>query len=160
MHEDHAKEQYFFDHPTRARLARVASRFERPVLLCCPMVGQALHEQGKRVAVLDVDERFGHLPGFVRWDAYRPTPLPFEPDLVLVDPPFKKVRPDQLFAAVRTLSRGRTDVSLAVVMSEDREEALLGTFAAFGLRATDVRPGYVSVPATVPIRLYANFDVE
>lgn len=105
MQEEHAREQYFFDAPTLDRLATFVERFERPCLLCAPMLGRTLHDRGRAVATLDVDERFAHLAEFRRWDLYRPTPLPERYDLILCDPPFFNVSLSQLFAALRLLAQ-------------------------------------------------------
>ena len=55
MHENHAREQYFFDAPTLDALAVFVATFERPCLLCAPMLGRVMHERGRKVRVLDVD---------------------------------------------------------------------------------------------------------
>ena len=163
MHEDHSKEQYFFDAPTVAKLASFVRQYERPVLLCCPMVGRKLHEDGIDVPTLDLDERFSDLPGFVRYDVYRPSALPrgwVKPDLLLIDPPFFKVRPDQLFHAVRHLT-GDWSTPLMVASNPTRAPAFVGTFTLFGLRPTGYRPTYVTVPNGVGIEfLGANIPQD
>lgn len=148
MHEDHKREQYFFDAPTVARLGKFVQGFQNPALLCCPMVGQWLHERRVTVPVLDVDERFRHLPGFVRWDVYQPTPIKgwMKPDIILIDPPFFKVRPDQLFNAVRQLACGDTRVGLLIASNPSRAPAFAGTFSLYGLRPSGYLPTYVTVP--------------
>jgi hypothetical protein len=163
MHEDHKREQYFFDAPTVTKLAAFVRQFERPALLCCPMVGKALHEQGTRVPILDVDERFAYLPSFVRFDVYQPVPPRgwVEPDFILIDPPFFKVRPDQLFNAVRHLTRGDLGVGLLIASNPARAPAFLGTFTLFGLQPSGYRPSYVSVDDDVGIEfLSANIPQD
>ena len=158
--ELHAREQYFFDADTLEALADFVGRFERPCLLCAPMLGRALHERGRDVRVLDVDRRFADLPGFVEWDLYRPRHLDEAFDLVLCDPPFFNVSLSQLFTAVRLLCR--FDLSHRVMISFPlrRSRALLGTFAPFGLAPTGYSPGYLTVQrcAKNDIEFYANFD--
>lgn len=187
MHEDHSKEQYFFDTPTVVRLAAFVHQFERPLLVGCPMVAQhAWEEDGDVVPVLDVDERFSDLPGFLKWDIYRPQALgavfrgeewgakghihtvtgvdiktrgmaPFVPDLILIDPPFYKVRADQLFNAVRILTGGDVTTPLMIASNPAMSRAFVGTFAAFGLHPSGYRPSYVTVSDTVGIEfLSAN----
>jgi hypothetical protein len=160
VHENHQLEQYFFAPPTLDGLADLVAPFRDPLLLCCPMLGRHLQSRGRAVRTLDLDERFATLPGFVRWDVHRPEPLPGTdvPDLVVVDPPFTRVRLDQLFLALRVLTRGDDTVPLLVAWPVDRASALLGTFAASGLRPTGIRPVYVSVSDAIGIELYSNLD--
>jgi len=47
-----------FDAATLDALATFVATFERPGLLCAPMLGRVLHERGLKPRVLDVDERF------------------------------------------------------------------------------------------------------
>src|SRR5262245_58164630 len=135
LHENHQREQYFFARPTLERLSLLVEGYHHPVLLCCPMVGRHLWEEHKRaVTVLDVDERFSFLPGFVSWDLYHPTPLPFVPDLLVIDPPFHMVRLDQLFLAIRTLVHGQMGLPMLITSLPERVDALVGTLCASGLR--------------------------
>lgn len=158
MQELHQREQYFFDLPALERLASVVDRFQRPALLCTPMLGRFLHERGRTVTVLDLDTRFSDLPGFQRWDIHRPEWLGYKPDLILCDPPFYTVKLDRLFRAIRVLTGHDLTVPLALSWLVRREEALLGTFAPFGLQATPYRPSYVTVPERVEIQFYASGD--
>ncbi len=160
--EDHQREQYFFDRPTVARLADMVDAHARPVCLCVPMVARELARRGRAVKLLDVDARFAQLPGFTRWDLYRPSPLPELPDLVLSDPPFTLVRLSQLFTAIHTLCRGELRTRVAIVWPTARALDITGTFAPFGLRATGFEPGYVSVRPIEENRasLFANFELD
>ena len=191
MHEDHSREQYFFDAPTVAKLIAFVHQFERPLLVGCPMVAKVMWEEdGDVIPVLDVDDRFSDLPGFVKWDIYRPQALgsvfqgeewgpkglihtetgveikrrgmaPFTPDLILVDPPFYKVRPDQLFSAIRILTWGDTDTPLMIASNPARASAFAGTMALFGLKPSGFKPGYVSVSPAADIEFLAgNISVD
>ena len=161
MDERHEREQYFFDAGTVGRLADLVASFERPCCLCAPMVGRELHRRGRTVRVLDVDERFADLPGFVTWDLYRPRHLDEQFDLVLCDPPFFNVSLSQLFTSVRLLCH--FDLSKPVMISYPvrRSRAVLATFAPFGLRPTGYHPGYQTVQKCEKneIEFYANFDL-
>ena len=160
--ERHDREQYFFDPPTLSALADVVARYERPCLLCAPMLGRALQRRGRTVRVLDVDERFANLPGFTRWDLYRPQHLDESFDLVLCDPPFFNVSLSQLFTAIRLLCG--FDLTLAVMISYPvrRSSAILGTFAPFGLRPTGFRPQYLTVQKCEKneIEFFSNFELH
>jgi Probable N6-adenine methyltransferase len=162
MEERHEREQYFFDAATVRVLADFVGSFERPCCLCAPMVGRELHRRGRAVRVLDVDERFADLSGFLAWDLYRPRHLDEEFDLVLCDPPFFNVSLSQLFSAVRVLCHFDLTKPVMISYPARRSRAILGTFAPFGLRPTGYRPGYQTVQKCDKneIEFYANFDAD
>ena len=165
MHEDHAKEQCFFTEDTRRRLAALAHEHKgMPLLLCCPMVGQTLTTLYREPIIsLDVDDRFRGWPGFQVWDIYRPKRLAvYEPTLIICDPPFNKVRMDQLFTAIRELTPYRPvdTVKLLIAIDPAHAGALVGTFAMYGLRPTGFSPEYITVSPAVGIEFYSNLSDE
>lgn len=165
MHEDHAKEQYFFTDDTRRRLACVAQAHQgMPLFLCCPTVGVTYTEMFKEPSIsLDSDQRFKHAWGFHVWDLYRPKRLSvYEPTLIICDPPFNKVRMDQLFAAIRELTPYRpvNTVKLLIAIDPAHAGALMGTFAMYGLRPSGFSPSYVTVSPEVGIEFYSNLSDE
>jgi len=110
MYELHEQEQYFFDRPTLAHLSTFVARFPHPCCLCAPLLGKTLVDRGTQVTILDVDERFAALPGYRRYDLYRPEWLGEEFGLIICDPPFYKVSLSQLFSTIRTLTADLTRV--------------------------------------------------
>lgn len=165
MHKDHAKEQYFFTEGTRRRLARVAQAHQgMPLFLCCPTVGVTYTEMFKEPSIsLDSDPRFKGGWGFHIWDLYRPKRLAvYEPTLIICDPPFNKVRMDQLFAAIRELTpyRAVNTVKLLIAIDPAHAGALTGTFAMYGPRPTGFFPSYVTVSPAVGIEFYSNLSDE
>ena len=159
--EHHHREQYFFDGQTLGELANFIGLFQSPCCLCAPMLGRELHHRGRKVAVLDVDQRFGDLPGFVEWDLYRPKHLDQEFDLIVCNPPFFKVSLSQLFTAVRLLCHFNLTRQVMISYPLRRRNAILGTFAPFNLAPTGYRPGYLTVRQCEKndIEFYANFDL-
>lgn len=159
MQENHKAEQYFFDGPTLARLARCVLQFKQPVLLCAPMLGQYLWERNPKhqVTVLDIDTRFAHLPGFQQWDIHRPKPLGFKPDLILCDPPFNTVKMDRLYKAFMVLTGQDTTCPLIMSWVSRREQDVLGAFSRFNLQPTDFYPSYVTVGPEAGIRFYSSW---
>lgn len=145
MYELHENEQYFFDEPTLETLAAWVQTFFNPCCLCVPLLGRKLIERGVPVTILDVDERFSDLPGFRRYDLYRPAWLGEEFGLIICDPPFWKVSLAQLFTAIRTLSRNDYTQPLFISYLRRRQSNLLGTFARFNLAPTGYCPGYQTV---------------
>ena len=122
------------------------------------MLGRALAEQNHHVHILDIDQRFADLPGFLYYDIYNPTWLNEQFDIIICDPPFFNVSLSQLFSALRLLSRHNLKQELAIAYLKRRESAILGTFAKFNLAATDYRPGYVTVQKNKrnEIEFYSN----
>ena len=147
MYELHENEQYFFDGPTLNHLADFVQQFSSPCCLCAPLLGQELAKRGVRVSILDIDERFASMPGFRRYDVYRPEWIGEEFDLVLCDPPFFKVSLSQLFSAIRILSRHDYQQPLLISYLRRRMDNLLGTFARFNLAPTGYCPLYQTVRA-------------
>jgi hypothetical protein len=161
MDERHEHEQYFFLPETTAHLADFAARFDHPCCLCAPTVGVALVELEVETRLLEIDERFAPIQGFLRYDIYRPRPLDETFGLILCDPPFVKVGLDQLFAAVRMLARGDFQQPLLICHPRKRAADLIGTFARFGLVATGYVPRYQTVQAgSDDIEVYGNLSPE
>lgn len=160
MEERHEREQYFFDQPTLDAVADLLEPLGRVCLLCAPMVGVEMEDRGCDSIVLDLDERFSHLRGFRRWDIYRPTYLAERFDVIFADPPFFNVSLSQLFAAIRLLSHHDFSQRVMVGYLTRRANALLATFAPFGLRPTGIRPTYKTVDTAErnKIELFANFQ--
>ncbi len=161
MEEQHNNEQYFFDQPTVDLVADLLEPFERPCVLCAPMVGVELEDRGSDVVTLDIDERFAALRSFRSWNLYRPERLEERFGVVFCDPPFFKASLSQLFRALRVLAHFDFAQPIAVSYLARRGEALLSTFAPFGLQQVAFDLGYRTVKRCEKndIRLYANFDV-
>ena len=161
MQERHDREQYFFDEATLATLAELLEPYRRPCLVCCPRLGERLHAGGRPAAVLDVDERFAHLPGFVRWDLHAPRPLAEPCDAIVCDPPFFGVPLRTLDRSLKLLAGYDVRTPLAVGYLRRRRRVLLRAFASWGLVETPLRLTYATVEDCDrnDIRLYANFPV-
>jgi hypothetical protein len=165
--ENHQQEQYFFDARTITELSALLDGFANPCCLCAPMLGAELHRRGRGadsggvVRVLDIDERFAHLPGFVRWDLRRPRYLAERFGVIFVDPPFFGLSLGRLRRAVRTLAGFDPGVRLAITYLHRRRDAILGAFAPFNLRPTGYFPRYASVQDSSRnrIELFANFEL-
>jgi hypothetical protein len=162
MYEQHQREQYFFDPATITHLADFVQGFAQPCCLCTPMVGRELVRRSVNVTILDSDKRFSDLPGFQRYDLYRPVWLGQPFDLILCDPPFFNVSLSQLFQTIRLLSRYDTNQPLLICYLKRREANLLGTFATFNLQPTGYNPSYLTVQAVDrnEIEFYSNLPPE
>ena len=159
MLEDHANEQYFFDDATRAWLVEWLQPFDSICVLCAPTLGAALIDAGKTPVVLDIDDRFAHLPGFTKWDINRPTHLSQSFDVIFCDPPFFNVSLRTLRSAIEMLAHFDTTQKLGMCYLTRRRATVLKSFKAFGLRETGKRMGYKSVVPRVKneIELLRNF---
>jgi len=158
VYERHENEQYFFDPPTLHALATAVAGFANPCCLCAPLLGQELARRGVPVRILDIDARFAGVPGFRRYDLYKPTWLGEEYGLIVCDPPFFRVSLAQLFTAIRLLSRNDYRQPLLVSYLVRRASNLRGTFARFDLQPTGYRPGYQTVQGVErnAIEFFAN----
>lgn len=162
VEEDHSKEQYFFDHTTLFRLTDILRNFKKVCCLACPRVAEELAAQGRPATLLDIDERFASIPGFRRWDLWRPHALEDRFDVILCDPPFWTVKLDQLHKAVRYLARWDFRQKLMITYLLRRSEALIGTFMRFSVVPTGEVIRYQTVKESdkTETRLYSNFDLQ
>ncbi len=162
MYELHKNEQYFFDPETLSHLVSFLAAFNHIGVVCAPMLGQALAKDGRNVTVLDIDERFAKVPGFLTWNIYRPQRLSQEFEIIICDPPFFKVSLSQLFKAIRVLSHHSLDQKLLISYLHRRIDAIIGTFTPFKLEATGFFPSYTSIKKTEKnkIQFFGNLGKE
>jgi hypothetical protein len=145
MYELHKNEQYFFDSITLKHLTSFLNRFDRIATLCAPMLGQSLVKEKHPVTILDIDERFNNVPGFLYWNIYKPEWLYTTFGIIVCDPPFFNVSLSQLFKAIRMLSHNNFDQPLLISYLRRRKDAVSGSFNPFKLQPTGFYPSYVTV---------------
>lgn len=162
MYELHQNEQYFFDQATLEHLADFVQSFSRPCCLCAPLLGKTLTDRGVAVKILDIDERFASLPGFQRYNIYRPIWIEDEFDFILCDPPFYNVSLSQLFTAIRKLAHFNYQQPLLISYLKRRTANLLGTFRPFNLVETGYFPSYQTVQDIErnKIEFFGNLDQQ
>lgn len=162
MHELHQHEQYFYDEATLDHLANFLENWSNPCCICAPMLGKKLVQRDSPVTILDIDERFADLKGFRKYDIYRPQRLEQKFDLILCDPPFTKVSLSQLFAALRILSQDDFDQPILISFLASRMDAVVGTFAPFGITPTGYLPKYRTVRDVEEnkIEMFGNLSLE
>jgi len=161
VHEDHQKEQYFFAPHTVQKLADLLAGYRQSCCLCAPMIARELAVRGQGTRLLEIDTRFADVPGFLRWDLYRPQQLGERFDAILCDPPFHIVRLSQLFTALRVVCHGDLSTPIFLCHLERRAVDVCGALAPFGLVPTDIEVGYVSVKPTPENRvcIYTNVEI-
>jgi hypothetical protein len=155
-------EQYFWSERTVCNLASAIADMENICCLTTPALATALHEEGRaHVALLDIDERFAHLPCFCRFDLLCPTAVSSQIDVIVFDPPFFYIPLEQLKKAVLTLTNGRTNVPLLIAFLAREESQLLGAFRDFGLCRTKFSLEYANVKESkwANYALYSNIDL-
>lgn len=145
MQEKPEIEQYFFDRPTLAHLARFASGFPDPCCLCTPSLGEELEKLGIQATTLDIDSRFAHLRGFRPYDISKPVAMPERFGIIVCDPPFLNVSLMELLHAVEVLSMGNYEQPLLVNYLSSRSRTICRVFAPFNLKPTGYRPGYMTI---------------
>lgn len=162
MYELHQNEQYFFNQSTLERLAGFVQQFSQPCCLCAPLLGKTLAEQGVSIKILDIDERFASVPGFQRYDIYRPIWIDEKFDLIICDPPFYNVSLSQLFTAIRQLAHYNYNQPLIVSYLQRRAVNIMGTFSRFNLTSTGYYPGYQTVQDIErnKIEFFSNLDEQ
>ena len=158
--ERHDREQYFFDEATAQRLVAFLSRWEHPCCVCAPTIGERLAEAGHDVTILDVDERFAHLPGYRPYDVTRPPWIDRRFDGILCDPPFFNVSLSVLRDALRQLSHHDDRQPVLLGYLSRRADAVVEAFSRFSLRTTGIRLHYTTVDASErnEIELFSNLD--
>ncbi len=102
----------FFDRKKLDHLASFLACWPSPCCLCAPLLGKHLTRKGVAATVLDIDERFAAVPGFRRYDIYRPEWLGMELGIILCDPPFFNVSRSQLFQAATTFRARRLHLDI------------------------------------------------
>jgi Probable N6-adenine methyltransferase len=145
MRERQEIEQYFFDGPTLAHLAALASRFKNPCCLCTPSLGEELERRGLPARTLDLDERFSYLRGFRHYDLDNAEPLDEQFGIIICDPPFLSVSLPGLFKIMDMLSGNNYGQPLLINYLSSRATAITAAFAPFGLQATGFEPGYETI---------------
>ena len=162
MYELHKNEQYFFDSFTISHLVSFLSKYNEIGLLCAPMLGKALANSGKQITVLDIDDRFMDVPGFLHWDIYRPTELPQSFEIIVCDPPFFNISLSQLFKAIRVLAHYDFEQKILVSYLARRQHAIMNTFSPFKLEPTGFYPTYVTVQKIEKniIEFFGNLNQE
>jgi len=145
MYELRENEQYFFDQSTLDHLSKFLGEISDPCCLCAPLLGQAMEKNGLSVTILDIDDRFSSLPGFLHYDLHRPKWLGKKFGVILCDPPFYKVSLSQLFAAIRMISCNDFHQPLLISYLRRRAANVINTFSWFRIKATGYFPGYQTV---------------
>lgn len=156
-------EQYFWTEDTVQRLIKSLEFMPDCCCLTTPSLGVGFYQQGREEVVLDIDDRFAYLPRFRYFDIRYPTNTNLTENfrIIVMDPPFFYISMDQLYQAVMTITKDRTDIKLMIGFLKREEKALLEAFKAFNLRETNFPLEYATVRPNKwrNYALYSNIDL-
>lgn len=141
-HPDGRREQFFFDDETCRWLYNRLGEASSILCLSCPRLAWEFHVRGDRreVILLDLDERFAGIPGFVRTDLTTEAIPDGHWDAVVWDPPALRFPPDVLVNRLHELA-ARSDL-LLLAYPQDLFAQVSGRMNQLGLQELSRRPGY------------------
>ncbi len=158
-------EQYFFSENVLQQLTNIFQYENNILCLCTPSVADAFYRLYKKeVLCLDIDDRFSYLPNFKKCDICNLNELPISndyiPDLIIVDPPFFKMKILDLYNCIEKITKGnkKTKIIMAYVIREERN--LLSIFSSYHLKLTKFQLEYTNVDSGKwsNYGIYSNFE--
>ena len=106
-------EQYFFTENVLITLIDSLLFEENIVCLCTPAVADAFWQiKKKEVWCLDIDERFNYLPKFIKFIVLSPEKIEIVPNVIIIDPPFFKIKLIDLYNTVEMLTGGNKSIKI------------------------------------------------
>ena len=158
-------EQYFFSENLLKQITD-SLQYEKNILcLCTPAVADAFWRlQKKEVLCLDIDERFNYLPQFKKCDITKLDELPIEsdftPDVIIVDPPFFKMKLLDLYNCINKITKGNYNTKIVFAFVIREAKAMLSIFKDYKLRLTKINVEYENVDKGKwsNYGLYSNFE--
>jgi Probable N6-adenine methyltransferase len=163
IEENHALEQFFW---TEETVRKICGALEYRYIedVCClmtPSMAHEWHQQGRDEVLLDIDERFDYLPKFGYYDVTKPTEVDDEFRMIILDPPFFLIPPEQIRKAVDVITGGDTSIKLIIAYIIRGEKALRKAFDEFDLKPTGFELQYSSIKPNKwrNFCLYSNIDL-
>ena len=157
-------EQYFFTEKVLEQITDIFQYEENILCLCTPSVADAFWKlKQKEVLCIDIDNRFNYLPKFINCDITKDEislPNNFIPNLIIVDPPFFKMKLIDLYKCIEKITNGnkKTKLVFAFIIREDK--ALLSIFKSYNIQLTKFPLEYRGVDKTKwgNYGMYTNFE--
>ena len=157
-------EQYFFSENVLKQITNTFQYEDNILCLCTPSVSDAfLRLQNKEVLCVDIDNRFSYLPKFINCDITKDEiklPENFIPNIIIVDPPFFKMRLIDLYNCIEKITKKnkKTKLVFAFVIREDK--TLLSIFKDYNLNLTKFPLEYRGVNKSKwgNYGIYTNFE--
>lgn len=147
--------QIFFTARTTRALVDAFDSYKTPCCLCTPRLAAEWFHRGRRVTLLDVDNRFAAFSDFIYYDILYPTPLARTFDLIVVDPP--AFDPEWIHATINVLSRGlKPDIFLVFRFAQRAD--VLRIFRDYGVQVINFALCYCNVRSEwqTVFRLYGS----
>lgn len=159
--ENHENEQFFWTKNTVELLLK-ACQYEYNC--CCfttPSLAHAFYENGRNEALLDIDERFNYLPGFMKFDIKDPHSPESEYNIIVIDPPFFVTSIQQLYDATEMITGGNKNVNIMIGFLTRYEKTLLEVFKSYGISETSTPLEYAHIKPNKwkNFTLYSNIDL-
>ena len=162
--ENKELEQYFFTEKVLEQITSIFQYEENILCLCTPSVADAFWRlKQKEVLCVDIDNRFNYLPKFINCDITKQElilPENFVPNIIIVDPPFFKMKLIDLYNCIEKITKKnkKTKLVFAFIIREDKN--LLNIFKEYNLRLTKFQLEYRGVDKTKwrNYGIYTNFE--
>ena len=161
--ENKELEQYFFTEKVLDQITNTFLYEDNVLCLCTPSVADAFWKKNKEVICIDVDNRFNYLPKFINCDITKEEiklPDDFVPNLIIVDPPFFKMKLIDLYNCIEKITKKnrKTKLVFAFVIREDKN--LLSVFKEYNIQLTKFPLEYRGVDKTrwCNYGIYTNFE--
>ena len=158
-------EQYFFSENVIQQLTSILQYENNILCLCTPSLADAFYKiYKKEVLCLDIDERFSYLPNFKKCDITNLNDLPISndyfPDLIIVDPPFFKMKIIDLYNCIEKITKGNKNVKIVIAYVIREEKNLLSIFKSYNLQLTKFKLEYANVDSAKwsNYGIYSNFE--
>ena len=157
-------EQFFF---TEKVLEQITSTFQYEdniLCLCTPSVADAFWRlKNKEVLCIDIDNRFNYLPKFINCDITKDEinlPENFIPNIIIVDPPFFKMKLIDLYKFIKKITHDNKNTKLVFAFVIREDKALLSIFKDYHLQLTKFPLEYRGVDKTKwgNYGIYTNFE--
>ena len=107
--ENKELEQYFFTEKVLEQITSIFQYEENILCLCTPAVADAFWKlKQKEVLCVDIDNRFNYLPKFINCDITTQElilPENFVPNIIIVDPPFFKMKLIDLYNCIEKITK-------------------------------------------------------
>jgi hypothetical protein len=137
-------EQYFFSENVIRNICDALEYEEKILCLGTPAVADGFYKiKNKSVLLLDIDNRFDYLPGYIYFDILKYQDIKIDkPNILIIDPPFFKLSLVDLYNCVESLTEGDKKTKIIFAYVHREEKALLNIFKAYKLQLTKFKLEY------------------
>ena len=141
---DYELSQYFFTKECVDYLIDSLDKFNNPCCVGTPRLAKGWFDRGRNVRLLDIDERFSFLPGFIYFDITKPKVLDEKFDIIIMDPTFNW-GDDVLLKTVNILSHNDNSQKLLLIHRLSNSTSILEKFKEYNLKPTGYYPEYSNI---------------